>query len=192
MLREQKIRDQLLFSLGGFQYQRDDGKNVLIWGTTRDFGVTDRKRPQFLAVKLANEALSGDLVQTTQSGDNPMWNEPLTNRIQIDNVPFIQSFAFSSGARNAVVVFNLHRTDSLPVTFTGVNAPRGAVTMRRLASGTITDSNENAENVIITTQQLSDFDPSQPVMLPPFSMTVFATGEVSTTGRRRAVAHGTP
>src|SRR5260221_4006889 len=80
MLRDEKIRDQCLFSLGGYRYTRDDGKTALIWGTTRDMGVTDRKRPQFLALKLANEALAGDMMVTAQSGDDPTWNEPLTNR----------------------------------------------------------------------------------------------------------------
>lgn len=175
MLREQKIRDQLIFSLAGYKFDREDGKRAFIWGITRDIGVTDRKRPQYLAVKLVNEALSGDLVQTTQSGDNPMWNQPLTNRIRIDNVPYIQSFAFVNGGRRAIVVFNLHRTSALDVTFTGVNAPRGGVIMNRLTSGALTDTNEDAVNVATTTQQLRDFNPAQALSLPPFSMTVIIT-----------------
>lgn len=172
MLREQKIKDQLIFSLAGYKFDRQDGKHALIWGITRDIGVNDRKRPQYLAAKLVNEALSGDLVQTAQSGDNPMWNQPLTNRIQIDNVPFIQTFAFVNGARRAIVAFNLHRTSALDVTFTGANAPRGSVTMKRLTSAALTDNNEDAVNVVTTTQQLSNFDPAVPLTLPPFSMTV--------------------
>jgi len=172
MLRELKIRDQLLFSLAGYKFDRQDGKYALIWGINRDIGVNDRKRPTYLALKLVNEALQGDLVQTTQGGDNPMWNEPLTNRIQIDNVPYLQSFAFVNGGRRAIVIFNLHRTSSLDVTFTGTNAPGGTVTMNRLTSANITDSNEDATNVVTTTQQLTNFDPSQPLTLPPFSMTV--------------------
>lgn len=172
MLREQKIKDQLLFSLAGYRFTRQDAKTVLLWGITRDMGVTDRKRPQYLAVKLVNEAISGDLVQTAQSGDNPTWNQPLTNRIAMDNVPYVQTFAFVNGSRRALVVFNLHRTSALDVTFTGANAPSGSVTLRRLTSANLTDTNENAENVVITTQQLPSFDPAQPLSLPPFSMTV--------------------
>ncbi len=172
MLRDIKIRDQALFSLAGYRYTRDDQKTVLLWGITRDMGVTDRKRPQFLALKLVNEALSGDLVQTTHSGDDPTWNEPLTNRIQIDNVHYVQSFAFSSATKRAVVVFNFNRTNSLDVTFAGPNAPSGNVTIKQLTSTNITDSNEHGETVAVTTQAATNFDPAATMTLPPFSMTV--------------------
>lgn len=176
MLREQKIRDQLVFSLGGYRYDRTDGKTVLLWAITRDMGVTDRKRPQFLVVKLLNEVLSGDLVQITQSGDNPTWDQPLTNgRFQMNNIPFIQSYGLVNGSRKGVVIFNLHRTASLDVTVGGANAPRGTVTMKRLTSAAITDSNESAENVVITTTQLSNFGAAQTLTLPPFSMTVLTS-----------------
>ncbi|HEY3057005.1 MAG TPA: hypothetical protein VGK31_13855 [Thermoanaerobaculia bacterium] len=174
MLREFNLRDQALFSLAGYQYTREDLKTVLLWGVTRDMGVTDRKRPQYLALKLVNEALAGggDLVQTTQSGDDPHWNQPLTNRIALDNVPYIQSFAFVNGGRKAVVIFNLHRTAALDVVLAGPNAPSGAVTMRRLSANAITDTNESAENVTIQTSSFTSFDPAQALTLPPFSMTV--------------------
>ena len=174
MLRDIRIRDQYIFSPGGYRFNREDGKTVLLWAITRDMGVTDRKRPQYLAAKLANEALAGDMVQVTQSGDNPRWNQPVTNRIGLDNIPYIQSFAFVNGTRRSVVVFNLHRTDALQVQFSGPNAPSGNVTIRQLTSANITDTNESAENVVITTQTVSNFDPSQNVTLPPFSMTVFS------------------
>lgn len=163
-----------------------DGKYVLLWGAVRDMGVSDRKRPQFLAVKLANEAIAGDLVQTTQSGDNPIWNQPLVNRIQYNDAHFIQSYGYVNGASRAVIVFNLHRTDPLQINFAGPNAPRGTVTMRRLSSAAITNSNETSENVVITTQSIANFDPAQAVTLPPFSMTVFAS---SPSMRRRGVSH---
>jgi len=135
-------------------------------------------------LKLVNEALQGNLVQTTHSGDDPMWNEPLTNRIELNNIPYIQSFAFVNGGRRAVVVFNLHRTSALDVTFSGANAPSGGVTMNRLTSVNITDSNENAENVVTTTQNLTNFNPAQPLSLPPYSMTVLIANppEVYPTG----------
>lgn len=175
MLRDAKVRDQFIFSLGGYRFTREDGKTSLLWAITRDMGVNDRKRPQFLAAKLANEALAGDLVQTTQSGDNPMWNQPLTNRIELDNIPYVQSFAFAAATRRAVVLFNLHRTSALDVTVGGPNAPSGAVTLRRLTSATITDTNESSDTVAIATQTLTNFTPSQVLSLPPFSMTVLSS-----------------
>jgi alpha-L-arabinofuranosidase len=188
MLRDERIRDQFLFSLGGYRFTREDGKTALIWSITRDMGVSDRKRPQFLAAKLANEALGGDMMQTTQSGDNPMWNQPLTNRIALDNIPYIQSFAFADNTRHSVIVFNLHRSNSLQVNFAGTNAPSGAVTIRQLTSANITDTNESAENVAITTQSLSNFDPAQNITLPPYSMTLITTS--GTGGLPLAIAKG--
>ncbi len=135
-------------------------------------GVTDRKRPQFLAVKLANEAMAGDLVQTSQSGDNPTWNQPLVNTVQYSNAHYIQSYAFSNGANRSLIVFNLHRTSSLLVNFAGVNAPSGSVIFKQLTSANITDTNENAQTVATTSQTLNNFNPNQPFSLPPYSMTV--------------------
>jgi alpha-L-arabinofuranosidase len=190
MMRDIKIRDQYIFSLGGYRYTREDGKTVLLWSITRDMGITDRKRPQYLAAKLINEVIDGDMMVTTQSGDNPKWNEPLTNRIQLDNVPFVQSFAFASPTRHAVIVFNLSRTDALQATFTGPNAPSGAVTVKRLASANITDSNEDAENVVVTTQSVLNFDPAQPFTLPPFSMTVISVDGGMQTRRMKGDVNG--
>ncbi len=186
MLRDEKIRDQCLFSLGGYRYTRDDGKTALIWGTTRDMGVTDRKRPQFLALKLANEALAGDMMVTAQSGDDPTWNEPLTNRIQLNNVHYVQSFAFLNGTRRALVIFNFHRTAALDVTFAGANAPAGSVTIKQLTSANITDTNESAENVVVTTQTAANFDPIATMTLPPFSITLITSNSTSSATLRKA------
>jgi hypothetical protein len=172
MLRDLGIRNQCLFSLTQLAFARTDGKYVLLWSVVHDMGVTDRKRPQFLAVMLANEMARGDLVETTLSGDNPTWSQPLVNGIQYANAHLIQSFAFAGAGRRAVIVFNLDRSHPLDVTFSGPNAPSGAVTIKRLAAATITATNESALNVGIISQSLTNFDPAQPLTLPPFSMTV--------------------
>lgn len=175
MLRDLGIRNQCLFSLTQLAFARTDGKYVLLWSIVRDMGVTDRKRPQYLAVQMANEALGGDLLQTTLSGDNPTWNQPLVNGIQYNNAHLIQSFAFANGARRSVIVFNLDRVNPLQVTFTGANAPSGAVTIRQMAATAITATNEASQNVGITTQNVANFDPLQPLTLPPFSMSVLSS-----------------
>ena len=186
MLRDLGVRNQCLFSLTQLAFARQDGKYVLLWSVVRDMGVTDRKRPQFLAVQLANEVMGGDLLQTTLSGDNPTWNQPLVNGIQYNNAHLIQTVAFASGSRRSVIVFNLDRVNPLQVTFTGTNAPRGAVTIRQLTATSITATNESAQNVGITTQNAASFDPAQPLTLPPFSMTVLSTSP-SSAPRRRAI-----
>jgi alpha-L-arabinofuranosidase len=186
MLRDLAIRDQMVCCLGGFDARRTDGKHVRLWGIVRDFGVTDRKRPLFLALKLANEALAGDLVRTTQSGDNPTWNQQASNGVTLSNAHFIQSFAFSNGDTRSVIVFNLSRTAPLDVNFTGANAPAGTVILKRLTGRAITDSNEDAENVMTTTQTLSNFNPAAAFSLPPYSMS-FLQWHTTGTVRRRVV-----
>jgi hypothetical protein len=177
MLRELGCRDQCLFSLPGWRFARADGKTVLLWSVLRDMGVTDRKRPQYLAASLSNEALNGDLLQTTHTGDDPTWNQPLLNRVQYPAAHYLRSYAFASGSRRALIVFNLHRSGPLEVNFSGPNAPRGLLTLKRLTSANITDNNENAANVSISTQTLSNFDPSQNLSLPPYSMNAFRWSE---------------
>src|SRR5262249_49017035 len=122
----------------------------------------------------------------TQSGDNPKWNQPLTNRIALDNIPYLQSFAFTDGDQHGVVIFNLSRDTALDVTVGGPNAPSGTVTMKRLGAANITDTNELAETVPATTQTLTNFDGSQVLSLPPYSMTVLSSGGALPL-RRRAI-----
>lgn len=183
MLRELAIRDQAVFSLAGFLVPREDGKSVRLWGITRDQGVTDRKRPQFLALKLINEVIGGNLVRTTQSGDNPTWNQPPMNGASLTNAHYIQSYAFTNGSSRSLIVFNLSRASALDVTFTGPNAPSDKVTLKRLTAPAITDTNENAENVVTTTQTLQGFNPAATLTLPPYSMTALQWQS----RRRRAV-----
>ena len=190
MLRDLGIRNQCLFSLTQLAFARTDGKYVLLWSVVRDMGVTDRKRPQYLAVEMANEALGGDLVQTTQSGDNPTWNQPLVNGIQYNNAHLIQSFAFANGTRRSVVVFNLDRANPLQVTFAGANAPHGAVTIRQLTNASISATNENAQTVGITTQTVPSFDPAQPLTLPPFSMSVLSSDQAAAPLRLKGDLNG--
>jgi len=172
MLRDLGIRVQNLFCLSQYAYGLSDGEQVRLWGVVLDMGVTDRRRPQFLAEELANEAIGGDLLQTSLSGENPTWNQPLMNGVQLDKAHYLQSYAFSDGNRTSLVLFNLSRSAALSVNFSGPNTPGGAVLCKRLTSGAITNGNEEAELVRTTSQTLAGFDSSQPFSLPPYSMTV--------------------
>lgn len=172
MLRDLGIKNQCFFVLTQFAYRRRDNKVVYLWGAARDFGVTNRKRPQFYGLQLANSAIQGDLVRTTVGGDDPTWNQPLTNGVQLANAHELQTFAFVNGASHSLVLFNLSRTAARDVTFSGIHAPSGTLTRQVLTSFAITDTNENAENVRVATDTLGSFTPSQPLTLPPYSMTV--------------------
>ena len=172
MLHDLGMRDQVMFSLGGYRANRGDGKSVALWGTVRDMGVTDRKRPQFLALQMANQALAGNMVATTHTGDDPTWNQPLANLIAYTGAHYLQSYAFSNGAGKSLIVFNLHRTSSLGVNFTGANAPAGTIARQVLTSANLTDNNESALNVATVTDTLTNFDPNATLTLPAFSMTL--------------------
>jgi hypothetical protein len=170
------VQYQNTFSLPQFNFQRSDGSLVRMWGTVVDMGTTNRRRPQFLTQALANSVVGGNMLQTTQTGANPTWNQPLSSdSVVLNGAHYIQSFAFQNGSTVGTIVFNLNQTTALPVTFSGPNAPSGAVQVSQLTSANITDNNETADTVQTTTQTLSGFDPTVGLSLPPFSMTVITT-----------------
>jgi hypothetical protein len=172
----QGVLVQNLFALPQYQFLRPDGTLAYLWGAVVDMGVTNLKRPQFLALQLANQAIGSNttMLATTHSGSNPSWDQALANTVQLNGAHYLQSFAFGGSTQPAVVIFNLHRTASLPVTFSGINAPTGSVQLQQLTSAKLSDNNENGPVVNITTQTLSGFNSSTSLNLPPFSMTVLS------------------
>lgn len=172
MLRELNCREQVFFSLAGYRHSLGDGRTAALWGAMLDMGKTNRKRPHYYAMQTLNDALAGDLVRTTHSGDDPTWSVENMNRVTFTGAHCLQSHAFKNGPQRCVVVFNLHRATPLDVRFTGPNAPADTITLRRLTSGSVNDNNETADVVAPTTQTLTNFDPAQPLSLPPYSMTL--------------------
>jgi hypothetical protein len=183
---------QNLFALPQYQFLRPDGSLAYLWGAVVDMGVTNLKRPQFLALQLANQAIGSNttMLATAHSGANPTWDQALTNTVQLNGAHYLQSFAFGGGAQPSVVVFNLHRTTSLPVTFSGANAPSGTVQLQRITSANLADTNENGPIVNITSQTLTGFNSTTSLSLPPFSLTVLTwTGSPTPTIQNTAVSN---
>lgn len=56
------------WSLAPYSFKRGDGKTVKLYGSAVDFGVTDRKRPQYLALELASHAILENLTETQGIG----------------------------------------------------------------------------------------------------------------------------
>ena len=167
------IQFQNAFALPQYQIQRSDQKTVRIWGTVVDMGNTNRRRPQFITEAMANAAIAGNLITTTQTGANPTWNQPpSSDGVQLSGAHYLQSFAFQNGTTNSVIVFNLNQTTALPITFSGANAPTGTVTQTQLTSAHITDNNETASVVAPTSTILAGFSPAKGITLPACSMTV--------------------
>ncbi|HWE53386.1 MAG TPA: hypothetical protein VG273_26570 [Bryobacteraceae bacterium] len=169
---------QNLWNLSQYNFARPDKKNAFLWGAVIDFDVMNRRRPQYLALQLINEAIGKDaaLLQTIQSGADPTWNQPLVNTVRLAGAHYLQSYAFSSGTAYSLIVLNLHRTDSLPVTFSGPNAPSGTVQAEMLTSASPSDTNEEADVVHINGETLEPGS-TQPLLLPPNSMTLLTWGE---------------
>ncbi len=189
MMRDDNVSVQALFCLpeyvNGFSNSDKPNAKELspLWGSVIDMGgETNRVRPTFLAEALANTAIDDKMLETTQSGSNPTWDQPESPnaKIKLAGAHQIQSFAFTDGTHASVVLFNLTRNASLPVVFSGAVTPHGTVKVGRLTSANITDSNEKYENVKTKNGTLENFDPNAPYSLPPFSMTVL-TWDVSGT-----------
>ena len=190
MMRDLGITTQNMFALpeyiNGFNNSAVPNETVPLWGSVIDMGgETNLKRPQYYGLQLANSAILPTMLATTVSGGNPTWTQPLSTNdsIQLANAHYLQSFAFTNGTQHSVVVFNLSRNGSLPVTFSGANAPSGSVVISQLTSVNPTDNNEglftNTPVVAGPTQSnVSNFNPATPYSLPPYSMTVFSTGGV--------------
>lgn len=172
MMRGENVINQMLFSFAQDSFQRDDAKSVKLWGTIVDHGISNRKRPQFLAAQLANTVLQGSMRKTIHSGDNPTWNQPLMNGTLLNNAHHLQSFFVVNGVRRGLILYNVHRTSSQNVTFSGSHAPRNNVLVKRLTGPAITATNEVAANVVISSQSYANFDPATSFTLPPYSMTV--------------------
>jgi hypothetical protein len=188
MMRDDGVVLQSLFALpeyeNGFTNTANGGnESMKLWGAVVDMGgQTNASRPQFLAEQLANTAIAGNLLTTVQTGANPTWNQvkSANDDITLAKAHYLQSFAFRQGNSNGLIVFNLHRTQSLPVTFSGANAPVGKVLMSRLTSAHLTDGNELKNTVATTHVPIADLKPSVATYLPPFSMTVFTWTSTTT------------
>jgi len=175
MMMRLGVQYQNAFALQQYQFLRGDQKNVRMWGIVVDMGTTNRRRPQFLTQAMANAVISGNLMTTTHSGADPTWNQPKSSDgVMINGAHFVQSFAFLKGTAASIVVFNLNQTTALPVTFSGVNAPKGTVQMSQITSANITDSNEFAEKVQVASSDQGSFNAAKGLSLPPFSMTVLS------------------
>ncbi len=148
------VRSQCMFTLAQWHYKLNNGLQSPMWGVVVDMGVTNRKRPQFLAAEMVNSVLRGSMTQTVQSGENPTWNETSgIDGVKLQNAHELQSFAFrdigKDGDKRAVVLISLSRTSALPVDFTGAIQPHGRVEVSLMTAAKITDSNEDAEKVKI-------------------------------------------
>jgi len=172
-LRDLQIRDQCAFSSLQYSYRMSNDEYVRLWGMLRDLEATGRKRPTWLGVELVNRAIQGDMVTTVQGGDNPGWHQAAINGVETPvDVDYVQSFAFRDDLRYSVVLFNLHLDEMQRVRLVLPAAPGGQAALHQIAPASIYDDNEDAENVVIQTQEIDGFGNSYELDLPAHSVTV--------------------
>ena len=168
MMRDHKVRDEMLFSLPQYEFKRDDGKTVRMWGSVVIMG--ERDRPQLLAETLANRVVGGDLMQVEVSGENPTRDQPEGNDgVHLKGMHEIDAYAFRDGGRHGLIVFNysLHQAHRIAVQGAGV-AGSSRVRVAQLLSAGPGDTNEHTQQVRIVEREAR-----RPELdLPPCSMTV--------------------
>ena len=179
MLKEQNVRVQNMFSLLQLGYRMGNGETVRLWGTALTMRGDDRRqRPTFLAVMMANKVLAGDLTAAEKSGADPTWT--CTARYEDSQkadfqVPYVQTYATRDGKTRGLILFNLHRTDALPVE---VRLPHaiapGSAVKWEMAADRIDANNEleHEVQVNVTEAPLDGFASGSRLQLRPFSMTV--------------------
>ncbi len=129
-MRDLAVKNQMFWSLPQYMLKRSDGKTVKLFGAVVDMGVTNRKRPVFLGLQLANTAIQGDLVEVQHSGADPMRTQPALNGVPRTKVQLVQSFAFRNGAARSLILLNLSLSDSFKYGSTVRNPRRAQSTCR--------------------------------------------------------------
>jgi hypothetical protein len=172
MRRDDAVHDQMLFCLPQFSYQRDDGKYILLWGSTVDMGPTQRRRPDFLFLALANQVADGTLLKTIQTGDDPTWLARDSAGSTAGSVRVVQSFAFDlrTSHERALLVLNLGPKPQKVRVADGTLAAR-QVKMQTLA-GVPDADNENSEQVRVSRESLAAGRSPFEIVVPSYGMTL--------------------
>jgi len=175
MMRDHGVRDQMVFALSQFRFRRQDGAFVKLWGAVIDMGVTDRRRPQFLAESLANRAIMGNLVRVEVTGADPRRDQPAGNDgVRLSGAHDLDAYAFADGKAHGLILFNygLHEARRVSLEGAGLGAA-GSVNVSRLMSSGPGASNETSAEVTVVEDKLA----GRELVLAPCSMTVLRWSE---------------
>ncbi|MBC8414208.1 thrombospondin type 3 repeat-containing protein, partial [bacterium] len=182
------IKEQTAFTSWQYSFRYNwPNEFVRIWGMLRDVDRTQNKRPTWLSVEAANKGIFGNMTEVLYGGDDPTWVQPAMNSIaQATQVPYIHAFSFNSGSSNSVILYNLHRTDTLNVKLDLPRDPSSSAAIYKITNTDIEANNESAVNVVIDEQILTGFADNYPISLTPHSMTVItyenATNDIDADG----------
>jgi alpha-L-arabinofuranosidase len=179
MLQRQHVRVQNIFTLIQNSYN-----DIRLWGIVLSMeSGKERYRPLYLATRMINQAMFGDLVQVSKSGADPVWNCTFSyddSNESPGDIPYINAYATRSGSQRGLIIINLHRTDSLPVTIDLPNPPLASQAQKyELTSATINGNNEpeHEPEVLASQSTLTDFDTNYTLSMQPHSMVVLTWNE---------------
>ncbi|MBX3473051.1 MAG: hypothetical protein KF754_01555 [Planctomycetes bacterium] len=173
--------DQCAFTAVGYAFRFDTSGGwppaqdqfVHIWGMLRDLYHYDLKRPTWLGVELANKAVMGDGITTTQTGDNPTWTQSAINGVgAATTVNFVQSFAFRQGNQYGIVLMNLDLVNQHGVRLYVPGTPAAGANLWRLEPGNIRDQNTTSATVNIQAGAITTFQNGFEMVLPRHSIRV--------------------
>jgi alpha-L-arabinofuranosidase len=178
MLERQHVRVQNIFTL-----IQDSYNDIRLWGIVLSMQQgQERYRPLYLAARMINEALIGDLVQVTKSGTDPVWNCPFTYDSDdiAGDIPYLHAYATRSGRHRGLILINLHRTDSLPVEIDLPHPAVGSQAVKYELTGVTINANNEPEHdpqVFDTRSVLTDFNDNYSLSMQPHSMVVLIWNE---------------
>lgn len=176
MTRDAGVQNSVVFSLPQYDYRRSDGKTVDLWGAVVDMGVTNRRRPQFLATALANRALgpgpSSELQASIAAGGPTLSVHSINDSISLPDAHLLDAFSFSAPGRHSLVLMNLDLRAAHSVVLTGPAAPIPGTRLhlRRLVATSPSATNEQSNQVRILGP--SPLVAGSVIALPSLSMTV--------------------
>ncbi len=177
MKRDEGARDAMVFGLPQYEFRRNDGKQVRLWGTVVDMGPTMRRRPLFLAEAMVNGAMAGDMVRLTTSGADPVHSVARGNDgVELAAAHDLDFFGFrqrrDGHVHRVVVAYNLSRTATHTVQLERV--ARGTrIAWSRLWNADPGASNENVDEI----KPQSGENLAENFLLPPCSITVLQWDE---------------
>jgi len=175
MMRDDGVRDQMLFALPQYRFKRPDGTLVRLWGSVVEMGALGRKRPQFLAESLANRAIQGDLVKVEVTGEDPVHDQPEGNDgVHLRGVHELDAYGFQNEKDHGLIVLNygLHQARRISLEGPGL-AANIKVKLSRMVSSGPGDTNETTTQVRVKEE---GFDGKE-LTLAPCSMAVLEWSE---------------
>ena len=158
------IENVLAYRSAQFSKSISDTEYARLFGLMRDLEATGRKRPTWLGLELANRAIGGTQLTTTQT-DSAHFGRAMS-------IPYVQSYAYNNGGTYSMILFNLDVSGSQSVQLDLGQEASYAAVRHELSADSPYAHNEDAENVTITSNVIQNFTNGFTLELPPHSMTV--------------------